>query len=86
MPKFFADHASQRGLQLLAASANEIPQRQINQALLVGPACFIYFIAESIQQVSVQPDGHAGLRGGTFTTAPRLPLLKSYSRFICSPW
>lgn len=85
----FPDNPSARVLPWLALSAHEIPQREVNQALIVAAARSVHFVAEPVQNVLIQPDGDTRLpcghrhHGSTLTLGEIVFLFPGFSRY-CS--
>ena len=63
--------SSERALQRLPPSADEIAQRKINKRLIVASAGAIDFIPEPVQKVIIQPNRYSdlALRNGQYDPA-----------------
>ena len=81
-PELLAKDAPNGTLERFGPTSGVLTQRVVDERLVAAAPGRVHLLPKPVDQVVVEADSNPGLPGWDPTTAPRLPLLKSYSLFI----
>jgi hypothetical protein len=73
--QLLAEHSSKCSLQRLVFSFYMLPQRAVDEALIISTACGVYLAFEPRQQIIAKTDGDPGLAAGRGNDRQQLPAI-----------